>query len=107
MPEDAGKLAYRVLAVSVNGKATANAAVKEDGTLSLALAKGAVGDQITVTVSISSENYEDATLTTTLTLIKGNTPDTSDNANLSLYLTLLLAAGCMLAMVLRKKARSK
>ncbi|MBR6816823.1 MAG: hypothetical protein IKM60_04945 [Clostridia bacterium] len=107
MPEDAGKLAYRVLAVSVNGKATANAAVKEDGTLSLALAKGAVGDQITVTVSISSENYEDATLTTTLTLIKGNTPDTSDNANLSLYLTLLLAAGSMLAMVLRKKARSK
>ncbi len=73
MPADAGAITYTKGNASVSGNATVTAwSVDENGKVTATISGGAKQDVITLPVTVSSDNYEDAVVNVVVTL--GNRP---------------------------------
>ena len=95
MPADAGTLTYAKEKESATGGVTVTDwSVDESGKVTYTLRGGAVGDTVTLPVTITSENYADTTVKVVISLTEKNSqaPLTLSNAKMTYGDTLTLSA---------------
>ena len=95
MPADAGTLTYaKGTATTTGGVTVTGWNVDASGNVTYTLENGAAGDTVTLPVVISSDNYQDATVSVAITLTAKNNqaPLTLSNAEMTYGGTLTLSA---------------
>ena len=84
MPTDAGTLSYTAGAAEKTGTVTVIGwSVSDAGTVSFTLSGGAVGDTVTLPVTVGSTNYENSTVKVIVTLTDKLTPSVSGTVTAS------------------------